>query len=468
VIGRSRLWLLAIVVLSMAAVNPYVRGDGNGYYAWLVSVVIDHDLDFRNQYARADPLFRDAFLDPDGQPWPDQRTSTGHVRNQWSVGPALLWAPAFLVAHAGVTLARAAGSRLSADGYAWPYRWACAMSTALYGWVGLLLARRIAIRLGAGARTATLATIGVWLATPLVVYQYFLPFHVHALAAFSVALFLWCGLTRPLTTVSAWAVWGLTAGLMTTVYPLNAVLLIVVPFALWDLSRAPVVPDVPRARVISAMIVFALAAACVLVPQMAAKAWVYGSPFTIGYQDQFFWLDPRLRDTLFSSRHGLFLWTPLTLVAVVGLVLVARRRRQARPILLASLVFFYIVASYQNWHGESSFGNRFFVSLTAPMVIGVCGSIAWVTRSHRVTMSAAVAGLAVLSLWNAGLAFQWGTKLVPSRDAVDMRRVAAQQFTVVPIEIGGFLRRYFTARTALTAGIEQEDIREWNRHQPGR
>jgi hypothetical protein len=114
----------AVIVLlaSVAAANTHVRGDGNGYYAWLASSVIDRDLDFRNQYRHADPLFRDHHIDANGQAQPDLRTATGHVGDQWAVGPAVLWAPWFLAAHAVVK----AGGMDPQDGYAPIYRRAVA------------------------------------------------------------------------------------------------------------------------------------------------------------------------------------------------------------------------------------------------------------------------------------------------------------------------------------------------------
>ena len=44
-------------MLTLPFVNPYIRGDGNGYYAYVRSVVIDGDLRFENEYRRGDPAF---------------------------------------------------------------------------------------------------------------------------------------------------------------------------------------------------------------------------------------------------------------------------------------------------------------------------------------------------------------------------------------------------------------------------
>lgn len=435
---------------SLLFVNPYVRGDGNGYYAWLVSPALDGDVDFENQYRRADPVFQRLMFEPDGRAREDRKTPTGRLENQWSVGPALLWAPWFGAAHLGVRVARNWWPDLPADGYSWPYRYACAIGTALYGWFALLLAWRAADRLGFGA-AAPAAVALVWTATPLPVYQYFLPFHVHALAAFGVSLFIWRWIVcRPLGTPRQWILWGATAGLMTVIYQLNAVLLVVAAYELAAVARRE---GLRRAAADGGL--FALAALVPWLPQLAGKAALYGTPWTTGYGDRFYWTDPRILATALSSEHGLFSWTPMAAVALAGLVLAARRTPQVRPLLAAAAVFFYAVASYQNWHGQSSFGNRFFVALA---VLGVLGLAAIGDRLKRagplVRRSAAAAAL-LLALWNAGLAIQWGTDIIPNRGPVDFREVARNQVTAVPAEAARFLRLYFSARDAAAREVEE-------------
>jgi hypothetical protein len=447
---------LAAVLVSLAAVNPYVHGDGNGYYAWLASAVVDRDLEFRNQYAHAEPLFRDRYFDADGQPRPDVLTPSGRMENQWSVGPALLWAPWFLAAHAGVTVARRGGSEIAADGYTWPYRWACAIGTVIYGWMGVTLARRAAVAVGVAPRSASIAAAAVWAAGPLPVYQYFLPFHVHALAAFSVSLYLWYWLTRrPLVTLRSWAVWGAAAGLMTVVYQLNAVLLLVVPFAILEMRAAK-----PSAPVWAALAAGGAGALMPWVPQLAGKAIVYGTPFTTGYRDRFFWATPRMLETAWSTEHGLFLWTPILLACVVGLFTLTRRR-DVVIFTAVFAVFFYAVASFENWHGVSSFGNRFFLSLTAVFVIGL-GALMHKLHQHASWSTPGVLAVcALLALWNAGLAFQWGTNLIPTRGPIDFGLVAVQQFTAAPEHAAAFARQYFSDRAAVMSAIEQRDASEW-------
>jgi hypothetical protein len=435
--------LAALFVVSLVLVNPYLRGDGNGYYAWLRSPLIDGDVHFGNEYLRADPQFRDGFVDAEGRPTTQMTTASGKVENQWSIGPALLWLPFFAAAH----LLALAGAG-TPDGYAPIYLWLVALGTALYGFGALVLGIALARAMGA-ARWAVAAAAAVLGASSLPVYMYLLPFHVHALAAFASGLFFWWGLLRVEGwRPRVWAVWGALAGLMLAVYFVHAVFLVAV---VWRLAAR----GAAREK-IAAAAAFAAGALPFAVLHLASRYALYGS-FTTGYRDEFFWLSPRLLATALSAEHGLFLWTPVVAIALVGLVALARRDPRARVVLAAWALLFYVIASYQNWHGQSSFGNRFFVSLAPVFVPGIAVALAWMHARARLLPAAVIA---VLCLWNAGFVFQWGLNIVPNRGPVDFRHVARNQVTVVPARIGSTAVRYFTARGRFTREVEADDLRE--------
>ena len=172
--GRTRRVAVVLAVLVGCAifVNPYLRGDGNGYYAYVRSAVIDHDLKFQNEFARGDP----AFLRQRAQ-YGEDEARPGYVRNQWSPGASLLWAPFFVAAHVVVKVT----GRWPADGYSYPYRWACAFGTAVYAAIGLYLARKVA-RKATNKAASMVGVIAILGASSLPVYMLFLPFWGLALA----------------------------------------------------------------------------------------------------------------------------------------------------------------------------------------------------------------------------------------------------------------------------------------------
>jgi len=60
--------LLIVLLVSLPLLNPWVRGDGVGYYAFARALLIQHNLDFAPDYKNANEGFREARLDPAGVP----------------------------------------------------------------------------------------------------------------------------------------------------------------------------------------------------------------------------------------------------------------------------------------------------------------------------------------------------------------------------------------------------------------
>src|SRR6266478_4721871 len=280
-------WLLLLFVLSLALLNPWVRGDGVGYYAFARAPLIEHSFDFGRDYLSANTSFRETRLDELGQPKPFYRTSTGHLENHFTVGPAMLWTPFLLLAHGGVLLARALGSQVAADGFSQPYRIAMACGTSFWGFLGLLLAFRVA-RQYAGDLWAFLATLAIWWASSLPVYMYFNPSWSHAHSAFVVALFLWYWhQTREQRSVRQWFGLALIAGLTLNVYYANAMLLmILVVEAFRDYAaafRRGVGTGAAVSQLLAKHLLFAAVTLLCLLPTFVTRYIVYGSPFESGY-----------------------------------------------------------------------------------------------------------------------------------------------------------------------------------------
>jgi hypothetical protein len=469
---RERL-LLLLFLLSLPLLNPWVRGDGVGYYAFARAPLIEHSFDFQHDYQAANASFRGARLDENGLPKPIFRTRTGHLDNHFTVGPAILWAPFLLLAHAGVLLARAMGSQVAADGFSAPYRIAMAFGTALYGFLGLLLAARLA-RKYVDERWAFLAALSVWWASSLPVYMYFNPSWSHAHSAFAVALFLWYWHeTREQRTTRQWCILALLASLMLNVYYANVMLLAVlaVEAGRQYLSgfRGPARSAPTAAQLLARHLLFSAIVLVCLLPTFVTRSILYGSPFESGYMPlkEWSWGSPFFLAVLFSSNHGLFVWTPIALFGVAGLFLFWwREPRAGTPILAAALAFYVFLACYPDWAGISSYGNRFFVSLTALFVLGLSvllDRVAKLFRTPRAALVVASSLLAGLILWNVAFMFQWGTHLVAARGPISWSEMIHNQFFVVPSEISAKIGNYLFHRAGLMRQIEERDIEQMNK-----
>lgn len=109
---------------------------------------------------------------------------------------------------------------------------------------------------------------------------------------------------------------------------------------------------------------------------------------------------------LFTIKRGLFLWTPLTLFAVVGYGLLVHRLREHRLFLaglaaaaLSLLLGYTAIGSL--WTGEMSFSQRFLTSLVPLFALGTAELL------HRFGPIAA-AVLTVCVIWTFSLALYHG------------------------------------------------------------
>ncbi len=463
--------LILLFVVSLPLVNPWVRGDGVGYYAYARSLVVSHNLQFEPDWLHANPSFYMGRVDAAGHIRADQYTSTGHLDNHFTIGPALIWIPFLAVTHAAVLVADFLGARIPANGFSWPYLDTMAIVTALAGFLGLFLSFRLA-RKYFSERSAFLATLGIWFASSLLVYMYFNPSWSHAHSAFVAALFLWYwDRTRAARTFGQWAVLGLIAGLMLDVYYPNALFLLVLLVELAVTAARIFRSSVPnRARELSSLLLesslFSAALIVAFLPTLISRWIIYGSPFATGYTEVGVWhfTNPLWGLVLCSSDLGLFSWTPILLLAGVGLLFVARRDRElGSALILAALAFYFLIATYPDWDGISSYGNRFFISLTPIFVLGLTALIAAseaLVRNKRVAWQGAIAVVAMLVLWNLGFIFQWGMHLIPERGPISWSEMASNQFRAVPEDLSNSLERYFTRRHQMMQGIEKKDLRQ--------
>jgi hypothetical protein len=355
-----------------------VRGADNiGYYAWLRSPLIDGDFDFENDYA---PLFTH---------YPACKaainlTATGRRENHWPVGPALVWAPAVITVHLVLVLL-GPHSPWAADGYSPPYQLAVGGTTLALALLTLYLTFRIARRVS-GPRAAAAAAALITLGTPVVVYGTVDVSMAHGPASAALALFAFFWLrTFGSVGVRRWFGIGCLLG-ATALMRWQLATFAVLPIleAMWLTIRT----HSWRARIgVAIRILMAgLAAIVTFTPQLVAKQIVYGHPLGGLHETAHNWLNPSLCQVLWSTDRSLFYWTPITLLAVTGLVYLTLRRfagalkTQPQPqgaavaIMIGGIAFqIYTVSALlgRNVFLGSSFGFRLLTETCVLMVPGI-------------------------------------------------------------------------------------------------
>ncbi len=409
------LYLGCIVIFLVSVPLPRVDGqlvgsDGTYYYAYLPSLLIDHDLDFSNQYRRLMPQLS-ANSSP---PLPDGTT------NKFAVGAALLWFPFFLLGHGIALILNASGFSTVPDGMGFAYQIPTLLGSITYGFVGVVLVYRICHRFFSPLSSA-LAAILIWLATSLIYYMTAEPSMSHACSFFAVALFLELWLRfRPLPDLRQWVLLGITAGIVALVRLQDATWLVLPCMdSLLALRKSR---NVGWRRQLGGICCFGAAAWVTFLPQMVIWQILNGSIVRPGYvhaHEGFFWLAPKTLKVLFSLCHGLYSWHPILLFATAGLVLLYRKNRLLPALLgLMFAVQIYVIGSWHAWSGGDAFGGRMLISSLPALALGLAALVDW--AAERRAMPIVVSLSLILVVWNALLLAQYRFRYISQGAAVNL------------------------------------------------
>ena len=383
--GVFLLCVLASLISYRTRPQGLITGDGKSYYAWIRSVALDGDLDFRNDYLviyPPEPLPPDAF----------RITTRGLVNNKYPVGFAVAAAPGFLVGH-GLSLLMGQPT----TGVSAPYQFAVTIWLQVLTLTALFLFWRALTRLGSDGWVSALVVGSALLCTNLLHYTA-RPAMAHA-PGFAVLCFaVYCGV-RALEHSAPRSRWliamGGSLGLAVIIRPSSVA---VAPFFL--ALTLPILGRSPRKWWLPAIPFLS-----VIAIQVGAMSLLWGRLTFSGYSDEGFSGGiAGVASTLFSHRHGVFVYHPWYLVALLGCA-AAMATRGTRRLAGGALASFGILAvvngTWWAWWFGDSFGNRAFVEVIAVLMVPLA---LWLTDVARVTprlTRAAPATLIVLAAANA-------------------------------------------------------------------
>lgn len=347
------------------------RGDGHMLYLMTLSTVFDRDWIWDDQLAKF------------GDPWGQKRTVTGRKGIPHPIGPALVWAPLLVTAHAGAAVANVFGAGIPMHGYDPWHQRIVFFSSVVFACAAALLARRIAARAIGGAWAPTYGAVLVLLGTSLTYYATYMPSYGHAMDAFWCALFLgYWALTIGRRDLRRFVVLGALLGvaMLVRVQELGlGVVLVVETLA----ALAPREDATGKQRLRAAVDVawrsgITLGVAIVVfTPQLAEWKIVHGSMTALPQGEKFTrWGSPLVLETLFSARNGWFSTTPLAYAGVIGLACLPRRARLLALGFGAAVVLqVYLSSTVFDWWCGASHGNRRMCNVTLPVGVGLAALI---------------------------------------------------------------------------------------------
>ena len=336
-----------------------------------------------------------------------------------------------------VALLNLAGAQIPFDGLALPFKVSAGVAGIAYAIAGVWLCYDLARRIYPTA-AAFWATLTLWLGGSLLYYSLVSPTYSHATSLFAVALFAhtWHR-TRGRNDLRRFALLGALGGLAGLVRSQDLIILIIPGIELlagvwnrrWSLASA-----CGRLAMVGA------ACGVVLAPQFWAWYVMYGAGLVNphGRGEFFDWTRPAILQTLFSTRQGLVSWTPVVLLAILGLPWLVRRDRLLGWASVITLVLaLYVNASAIMWWAGAGFGGRRFGSYLPFLVAGLSAFLASRPMASRPRLVQVVSVFLISS--NLLFLFQYQLFMRGFRDIVatypdDLWAVFIERF-VVPFKL---------------------------------
>ncbi len=388
-VASFSLVILAVLLLCFLALDrPLIRSDGLAYFMWLQSVARDHDLDLANQASQFAALNSyQAFYNE----------QTEQYASVFPYGSAFLYLPTYWLASAANQLPVFHVHDpyfLQHQGATFPYSFFLMLGTNLFALLAVLVAFLTATRL-ASPLVSLISSLALFLATPLLYYATIEPYMAHVPGTLLIALVIYI-LIRHRSHTACWFAMGLLLGIALLVRWQLA--LYAVPVGLLALTKR-------QWRKL-----------CGLILGFALLAWhlpftwqrMFGSPWVVPAaiqgQQAFLSGPVYVKEVLLSPERGLFLWSPLVMLALIGLALLFRKH----PALSITLVLMFVLqvlmnASLFDWGGGWAFGMRRMTELYPVWVVGLATlmqSVHGFARSRvlRIAASSTVTALVVLAV----------------------------------------------------------------------
>lgn len=361
------MWCLGVSAFAANALKDgearIIQADGEGYYAWARSIVLDGDVDFSNEFTmRFESGRREralAALTPKGLPI-----------NKYSVGlPLVQLAPTTGARLVDLAAGREGGAE---PGYGASYQWSVSLFMLTLGLWAIHGAFAPAVGPRPSVPGALLLLGGLW-ATNLVEYvSRGISFtHLVDVALIGTA---WRLAVSPSSTRRSSLALGFVTALAVITRFTNV---LVVPWL------AALAAGSGRRVSKGTSGWLALGASLPLGAQLLANLALWGIPFPEPYPgERFFWSAPRLWDVLFSDRRGWLAWHPWFAV-LLGLGVASwpwyRTSRAGRRVFagawfaVASLTL--TNAAWSTWSFGFSFGNRGFLALLPVLTLTVAPAL---------------------------------------------------------------------------------------------
>ncbi len=353
------LFVIIVVLRFIYTPDNVLSWDVFGYYLYLPSKFIYHDLDLVNQawlneliqkYHSTETLYQ-AFVAPNGQ-WV----------MKYSMGMAIMYMPFFFISH---LLAGVLG--FPPDGLSLPYQYGISVGGLIYTLIGLYFFRKILLNYF-DDRISALLLILIVLGTNYINQSSVGNLAPHNFLFTLIAAMVW--FTIKWHEKQRWIfmiLTGLIIGMITLIRPTEGVC-IILPLV-WGIKNKQSLLN--KIKTFNAnklqLLTGVLCIIIVLFPQFYYWKRQTGSYFFYSYSNPGEGLDflsPHVINFLFSFRKGWFVYTPLAIFFLLGLITLYKKKRDLfYPIFIYFIINLYLISSWSCWwYAGGCYSQRAVVS----------------------------------------------------------------------------------------------------------
>lgn len=287
-------------------------------------------------------------------------TETGRQIIKYPLGFSVIYAPFFFVGHLLAPL-----FNYPQDGFSMPYQYAIVFGHCVYVVLGLWFTRKMLKRFFSDNLTAVLMLIlfagtnFYFTSTTMVAMP-----HGHLLMFYALVVLFTIKIHENPNTKNS-VLLGLTIGLAALIRA-TEILLVLIPL-LWHIVDRFSVKEKWQWIIINKKFIFQVATSIFVVGliQLVYYKLASGKFFVDAYNNPgegFDFLSPYTFDFLFSARKGWLVYTPIMILALMGLWFLYRHDRKVfTPIFIFTLLNIYLLSSWTCWWYAESFGQRSIV-----------------------------------------------------------------------------------------------------------
>lgn len=365
----------ALILVIIYIVNIYIRftdtpanpiiWDVFGYYLYLPFTFIYHDLGLQHKE------ILDSLIETYDSTSPfSQATiaSSGNWIMKYSSGMAILYSPGFLVGHIWASL-----TDFPADGFSTPYRVSLIVNSTLFFLAGQYFFRKVLLNFFSDKITAIVMLL-IFFGSNIYYYTAWSAEMPHNYIFTLYTLIIWFTIKwHKSYNFKHMIGLAISIGIATLARPTELIAVLIPLF--WNVTNLVTLKAKLRLLLEKYKQLFIFGIVLILFGLVQILYWkIYSGKFIyysyVNPGEGFEFLKPYTLNVLFSFRKGWFIYTPLMIFAVIGLIpLYRNNKKQFFSIFFFFIINLWIVSSWSCWWYAQSMGQRALVQSYAIMAI---------------------------------------------------------------------------------------------------